>query len=187
LIGKEILKHKTKKELEEMNFIKTFFITLAIYLGLNAVFIVVSIIVSTAFPLDDIYFVISALFSPIIITPGSTFMIAITLTTAFDMLVFLSFLAVIVPPLVAVIVGARLGDSGKISFFAWFLTAVISCVVYLLLLILGQGASPILGIAWASFEFLYGFIGAILVVIMAGIVNGIFYGCFSFLFGKAGL
>jgi len=170
-----------------MNFIKTFFITLAIYLGLNAVFLVVSIIISPAFPLDDIYFVISTLFSPIITTPASTFMIAITLTTGFDSVVFLSFLAVIVPPLVALIVGARLGDSGKISFLAWFLTAVISCIVYLLLIILGQDASPILGIAWASFEFFYGFIGAILFVIIAGVVNGIFYGCFSFLFSKGGL
>ncbi len=170
-----------------MNFLKTLLVTLAIYLGLNAVFLVVSIIISPTFPLDDIYFIISALFSPIISTPGSSFMIAISLTAAFDLVVFLSFLAVIVPPLVAVIVGARIGDSGKISFFAWFLTAVISCVVYLLLLILGQGASPILGIAWASFEFLYGFIGAILFVVIAGVVNGIFYGSFSFLFSKGGL
>ena len=103
------------------------------------------------------------------------------------MLVFLSFLAVLVPPLVAVIVGARLGDTGKISFLSWFLTAVITCVVYLLLLIIGQDVSLILGIAWAAFEFAYGFIGAILYVIIAGVVNGIFYGCFSFLFGKAGL
>jgi len=114
-------------------------------------------------------------------------MIAITLTAGFDLVVFLSFLAVIIPPLVAVIVGARLGDSGKISFLAWFLTAVISCIVYLLLIILGQDASPILGITWASFEFFYGFIGAILFVIIAGVVNGIFYGCFSFLFSKGGL
>jgi len=170
-----------------MNFIKTFFITLAIYLGLNAVFLVVAIFISPAFPIDDIFFTISALFSPIINTPGSTFIVAISLITVFDLVVVLSFLAVIVPPLVAVIVSARLGDSGKISFLAWFLTAVISCVVYILLLILGQDASLILGIAWAAFEYVYGFIGAILYVIIAGVVNGIFYGCFSFLFSKGGL
>lgn len=170
-----------------MNFIKTFFITLAIYLGLNAVFLVVAIFISPAFPIDDIFFIVSALFSPIINTPGSTFIVAISLITVFDLVVVLSFLAVIVPPLVAVIVSARLGDSGKISFLAWFLTAVISCVVYILLLILGQDASLILGIAWAAFEYVYGFIGAILYVIIAGVVNGIFYGCFSFLFSKGGL
>ena len=115
-------------------------------------------------------------------TPGTTFMIAIALITLFDLLAFLAFLTLIVPPLVAVIVGARLGDTGKISFLAWFLTAVISCVVYLMLLILG--VSPLLGTVWASFIFLFGFIGAILYVIIVGVVNGIFYGCFAFLFSK---
>ena len=111
-------------------------------------------------------------------------MAAIALITTFNLVVFLSFLVLIVPPLVAVIVGARLGDTGKISFLSWLLTAVISSVVYLLLLILNQGASPYLGVVWASFIFLFGFIGAILYVIIGGVVNGIFYGCFSFLFSK---
>lgn len=170
-----------------MNFFKTFLITLVIYIGLNAVFLVVSIFISPAFPLSDIYFVVSTLFSPIISTPGVSFMVVIALITTFNLVVFLSFLVLIVPPLVAVIVGARLGDTGKISFLSWFLTAVISSVVYLLLLILNQGASPYLGIVWASFISLFGFIGAILYIIIGGVVNGIFYGCFSFLFGKGGL
>lgn len=170
-----------------MNFIKTFFITLAIYIGLNAVFLVVSIFISTTFPLDDIFFVVSTLFSPIMSTPGVTFTVAITLIAAFDLLTFLSFLALIVPPLVAVIIGARLGDNGKISFLSWFLTAVISCVVYLLLLILGQDASTLLGLTWAAIELFFGFIGAIVYIIIAGVVNGIFYGCFSYLFSKGGL
>ncbi|MBY9016865.1 MAG: hypothetical protein KGD68_14340 [Candidatus Lokiarchaeota archaeon] len=170
-----------------MNFIKTFLITLAIYIGLNAVFLAVSIFISTSFPLDDIFFVVSTLFSPIMSTPGTSFMVAIGLIAAFDLLVFLSFLALIVPPLVAVIVGARLGETGKISFLSWFLTAVISCVVYLLLLILGQDASTLLGNTWAGLQLLFGFIGAILYMIIAGVVNGIFYGCFSYLFSKGSL
>ena len=110
----------------------------------------------------------------------------ITLIVAFDLTAFLSFLALIVPPLVAVIVGARLGDNGKISFFSWFLTSVISCVVYLLLLILG--VSPLLVIVWTALQLMYGgFIGGIIFVIIAGVVNGVFYGCFSFLFGKGGI
>ncbi len=168
-----------------MNFIKTFFITLAIYILLNTVFLVVSIFISPGFPLSDIFFVVSALFSPIISTPGITLMGVITLIAAFDLVEFLSFLSLLVPPLGAVIVGARLGDNGKISFFSWFLTAVISCVVYLLLLILG--VSPLLVTVWAGLQLLFGgFIGAILYVIIGGVVNGIFYGCFSFLFKKGG-
>ena len=110
----------------------------------------------------------------------------ITLIAAFDLVAFLSFLSLIVPPLGAVIVGARLGDNGKISFLSWFLTSVISCVVYLLLLILG--VSPLLITVWAAFQSLPGgIIGAILYVIIGGVVNGVFYGCFSFLFSKGGL
>jgi len=169
-----------------MNFIKTFFITLAIYLGLNAVFLVVAIFITPApgFPLDDILFVVSTLFSPIINPPGMTFMSPILPGPAFSLVLLLSFLALIIPPIVAAIIGARLGDSGKISFLAWFLTAVISSVVYLLILILGQDASPYLGGDWAIFELAFGLIGAILYIMIPGIVNGFFYGCFSFLFSK---
>ena len=170
-----------------MNFIKTFFITLAIYIGLNAVFLVVSIFISPAFPIGDIFFIISALFSPIINSPGTTLIAAMALITAFNLLLLLSILTLIIPPLVAVIVGARLGDTGKISFLSWFLIAIIFSVVYLLLAILGQGASPSLGVVWIFYETQFGFIGAILYMIIAGVVNGIFYGCFSFLFSKGGL
>ena len=95
-----------------------------------------------------------------------------------------SILVVIVPPFVAVIVGARLGDSGKISFLSWFLTAVISSVTFLLILILGQFTPSILGGLWASYVSWYGLVGAILAIIIPGVVNGFFYGCFSFLFSK---
>jgi hypothetical protein len=168
-----------------MNFIKTFLLTLVIYIGLNAVFLVVSIFISPGFPLSDIFFVISTLFSPIVNTPGTTFMIAGALITSFNLVAFLSFLALFVPPLVTVIIGARLGDTGKISFLSWLGTAMLSCIVYYLFLILG--ASPLLGATWVSLQFLYGIIGATLYVVIGGIVNAFFYGCFSFLFGKKGL
>ena len=168
------------------NFIKTFFITLAIYIGFNAVFLVVSIFISPGFPLSDILFVISTLFSPIVTTPGTTFMAAGALLTTFNLVAFLSFLALLVPPLVTVIISARLGDTGKKSFLSWLGTAVLSCIVYYLLLILGQGTSPLLGATWVSLQLLYGFIGTALYVVIGGIVNAFFYGCFSFLFGKSG-
>ena len=93
----------------------------------------------------------------------------------------LSILVVIIPPLVAAIVGARLGDSGKISFLAWFLTAVISSVVYLLLVFFAPGISPTIGMLWLSLMGMFGLFGTILFFIIPGIVNGFFYGCFSFL------
>jgi len=93
-------------------------------------------------------------------------------------------LAITIPPLVAVIIGARIGDSGKISFLSWFLTAVLSSIVYFLLVFFGQDASLNLLSLWISFEFIYGYIGAILYMIIGGVIIGFFYGCFSFLFSK---
>ncbi|MFX0075450.1 MAG: hypothetical protein ACFE96_08410 [Candidatus Hermodarchaeota archaeon] len=167
-----------------MNFIKTFLITLVFYFGLNALFLVVVIFLSPTFPIDDVFFVVSTLFSPVASYPGDAFMSIAMLATAFDLIDFMSILALIVPPLVAVVFGALLGDSSKISFFSWFLTAVISSIVYILLLIFGQDASIILTSIWASIETIYGLIGAILYIVFAGVVNGFFYGCISFLVSK---
>ena len=168
-----------------MNFIKCFLVTLVIYIGLNAVFLAVSYFLSP-YPLTDIPLLIASLFSPIVATPGVTLLSIVALIAGFSLPLLLTFLALIVPPLVAVIVGARLGETGKISFLSWFLTAVISAVVYLVLLILGL--SPGLAAIWAALQLVWGgFIGAILFVVVGGLVNGIFYGCFSFLLGKGGI
>ena len=169
----------------QINLIKTFLITLAIYLGLNAIFLVITIFLVPALPLDDIYYVISTLFAPIITTPDIALRGFGFLHLAPDILIaLLSILIIIVPPFVAVIVGARLGDSGKISFLSWFLTAIISCVVYLLLIIFAPGVSPTLGSMWPSLVSIYQLFGAILYFIVPGIINAFFYGCFSFLFSK---
>lgn len=139
-------------------------------------------------PLDDILFLVSTLFSQIIQTPDTALRGFGTLHLAPDLLMMfsglLSILITIVPPLVAVIVGARLGDSGRISFFAWFLTSVISSVVFLLLVIFSPGVSPALGGIWLSLILSYELFGAILYFIVPGIVNGFFYGCISFLICK---
>jgi len=170
-----------------MNLIKTFIITFATYIGLNAVFLVVSILISPVFPLSDILFVVSTLFSPIVNTPGTALMAAISLINLFDLLTLLSLLALIVPPLVAVIIGARLGDTRKISFVSWLGTAAISFLVYYLLLLFSPFVSPTLDAAWVSLRLFYGFFGSALYVIIGGLINAFFYGCFSFLFGKGGL
>jgi len=158
-----------------MNFLKTFLITIVTYIGLNAVFLLVSIF-SPTFPLSDISFVISTLFSQIIVTPGAALLGVAALIFAFDLSGLIVILWLLIPPLGAVILGARLGDSGKISFLSWFLTCVISCVVYLLLLMLN--VSPLL---------IYLGVPTIVLVIIGGIVNWICYGCFSYILSKGSL
>ena len=167
------------------NFIKTFLVTLAIYLGLNAVFVVISAFLFPGIPLDDILFLVSTLFSSIIQTPESALIGFGTLHLAPDLMMMFadlfSILIIIVPPLVAAIVGARLGDSGKVAFLAWFLTSIISCVVFLLLAFFAPGISPTLGTLWPSVVLTFGIFGAILFFVVPGLVNGFFYGCISFL------
>lgn len=172
-----------------MNFIKTFLITLVIYLGLNTVFMLVMMFTFPAFPMDDIIFIISLIFAPIFATPGTAWLSAIlqfTITTDIltDVLTFLGF---IIPPLVAVIIGARLADNNKLSFGSWFLTAIISCVVYAILIFVGHSTSSSLALVWGMLILVFGEIGAIVTIILGGVINGIFYGCFSFLFTKEGL
>ncbi|MHA2288743.1 MAG: hypothetical protein ACXABG_08140 [Promethearchaeota archaeon] len=136
----------------------------------------------TPFPLDDILLIVSTLFSPIVNTPDTALLGFGTLHLAPDLLMaLLSLLAIIIPPLIAAIVAGRLGDSSKVSFLAWFLTAVISSVVFLLLAFFAPGVSLTLGTLWPSLVLLYGVFGTILYFIVPAIVNGFFYGCIAFL------
>lgn len=149
---------------------------------------VIAAFLAPGFPLSDIYFIVSTLFAPIGNTPDIALRGLGVLHLAPDLfamfVAILTILTIIIPPLIAAIVGARLGDSGKISFLAWFLTAVISSVVYLLLVIFAPGISPTIGSLWPSLILIYELFGAILYFIVPGIVNGFFYGCISFLASK---
>jgi hypothetical protein len=97
------------------------------------------------------------------------------------------FLGLILPPLIAVIVASFLGDSNKTTFGAWLTTALLSAVVYAILLGIGQLSSLSLLIDWFGKVAIYGELGTILVIFVAGIVNGFFYGCVAFIITKAGL
>jgi hypothetical protein len=93
----------------------------------------------------------------------------------------------VIPPLVTVIVASFLGDNNKTVFGAWLLTALITCVVYSILLGVGQLTSAYLAIDWFGKVATYGEIGTILVVFTAGIANGLFYGCVAYIITKEGL
>ena len=170
------------------NFIKTFLITLAIYLGLNAVVVVITAFVAPTFPLNDIYLIITSIFQQITYTPDIALLGFGTLHLTPDifemLLTLLSLLLIILPPLIAAIVGARLGDSGKVAFLAWFLTSIITSIVFLVLIFLAPGISPTIGGYWGTLVSSFGLFGAILYIIVPGIINGFFYGCISFLASK---
>ncbi len=170
-----------------MNFLKTFIVSLAIYLGLNTLLTLIAVFTAG---ITDIMLIITMIFAPIITFPGaawSTEGIVPLLTSADFFTDFMLFLGLIIPPLVTVIVASRLGDNNKTVFGAWLLTALITCVVYSILLGTGQLVSPYLAVDWFGKVAAYGELGTIWVVFKAGIANGLFYGCVTYLITKEGL
>ncbi len=173
-----------------MNFLKTFLISLAIYLGLNTVFTLVAVFTVVGFPTTDIMLIITMIFAPIFTFPGAAWSTEgiIPLLTSTDFFTdFMLFLGLVIPPLVTVIVASFLGDNNKTVFGAWLLTALITCVVYSILLGIGQLSSAYLAIDWFGKVASYGELGTILVVFTAGIANGLFYGCVAYIITKEGL
>ena len=173
-----------------MNFLKTFIISLAIYLGLNTVFTLVAVFTVVGFPTTDIMLIITMIFAPIFTFPGAAWSTEgiIPLLTSTDFFTdFMLFLGLVIPPLVTVIVASFLGDNSKTVFGAWLLTALITCVVYSILLGIGQLTSAYLAIDWFGKVASYGELGTILVVFTAGIANGLFYGCVAYIITKEGL
>ncbi len=171
-----------------LNLLKTFIISLVIYTGLNTVFTLIAMFTVPGFHIN-IMVITNMIFAPIFTFPGaawSTNGILPLFTSTEFFIDFMVFLNLIVPPLVTVIVASFLGDSKKIVFRAWILTALITCVGYALLLGIGPLLSPNIANVWAAKVAIYGELGTILVVIIAGIANGLFYGGVAFIITKKG-
>jgi hypothetical protein len=167
-----------------MNFLKTFLVTLAVYLGLNALFVLIAVFTVSGFPAADALYIVAAIFAPISVFPGVAWTSSgiVGLITATDVVsVLVTFLGLIIPPIVALILGARLGDNNQTGFGAWFTTALVACGVYAILIGIGQGASIYLTLAWVDLILIYGELGSILAIFIGGIANGFFYGCISLL------
>jgi len=140
----------------------------------------------------DINFMIftNMTFAPISTFPGAAWSTngIVPLLTSTDFFTdFMLFLNLIVPPLVTVIVASFLGDRNKTVFRAWILTALITCIGYALLLGIGPLFSFNIANVWAAKVASYGELGTILVVIIAGIANGLFYGGVAYIITKESL
>lgn len=161
-----------------MNFIKTFLITFLTYLVLNLVFVLIAVFTIPDFPTSDILYIITLIFAPIFVFPSEAWAGGLaTLITTTDIVADLfTFFAAIIPPLVAIILAAKLGEERDTGFNAWFITSLIFCVVFAILFGIGQLSSSFLALEWFSYTTIYGEIGTILAIFLAGIINGFFYG-----------
>jgi len=163
---------------KSMNFLKTFLISLAIYLGLNAVFMLISMFLSPSFPSGDILYIIASIFLPIGVVPSKAWLdsgIIAFLSSTDYLTTTLVFLGAVVPPLASSIVAARLGDSLNISLRAWLLTAILSTFGFVIFIGIGQSYSPSLIILFSSYVSDYGYTGAYISIFIIGILNAIFY------------
>jgi hypothetical protein len=172
-----------------MNFLKTFLITLIVYLGLNTVFVLISMFTVPGYPMSDALYVTAAVFAPIINYPGQAWIdlgiVNLVNTTELTILSdTLLFLSVIIPPVVATILAARIGENVNTGFGAWFTTALVSCGIFVFLIGIGQLSSPYLYLQWLNYTLLYGNLGAVFAVLLAGLINGLFYGGIALLLSK---
>ena len=161
-----------------------------LYLVLNTVFVLVAVFTVPGFPTTDIMYIIALIFAPIFASPSEAWITngVVGLINSADLMTDLMvFLGLIIPPLVTIIVVAFIADNPKVSFGAWLGTALISCVVYSLLLGLGQGMSSYHAITWFSQTVLYGELGTIIAIFFVGIINSLFYGAIAFIIAREGL
>ena len=170
-----------------MNFLKTFIISLVIYLGLNTVFMLIAMFTVTGYPAADVWYLVCAVFAPIATFPGAAWVEVgiVPLLNSTNLVVDLMyFLSLVVPPIVTLIVAAFLGDNNFTGFGAWFLTAFLSTALYSIFLGVGQTSSENLYLLWNVMLISYGALGGIINIMMAGVVNGFFYGCICILITK---
>jgi hypothetical protein len=168
----------------KIGFGKALGFSLLAFIGLNFLFIIIAQTVGgdlntlfsaissepliTIVVLFDPLMIISGVFLPHM--PGSVInlMYAQISLGSFDALLIQS-IGSIVSPFVAALVAGRTGDGKGGSFGGWMLTALISSAALSVYAFI-QFLDPIM---------------LIISLILTGVVNGIFYGCFALLFSKS--
>ena len=167
-----------------MSFIRAFLISLVVFIALNFVFSLISLVIlygGDTFteienqPLE----IINMLFGSILYSPGTLgTSIAKTsineaLETAEVTAIMIRYIGMFVAPIIAAILAGRFGDSKVNSFGGWFLAAIITMVVWIILFFIENDyTTSILPELISSLE------DEILLssIIIAGAVNGVFYG-----------
>ncbi len=170
-----------------MNFIKTFLLSLVIYLGLNLVFALIIVYSSPLATVPDAaVLIISLMFGPITTSPAVAWVDqgVISLIQTTDPLIdTVMFLYYIVPPILTVIISGLIADSTTIAFLSWLLIALICIVVYVIIIgVVGSDpTSTLYFLVYVNLWFLYGPTDLYIAIILFGLLNIFLYGCVSFL------
>lgn len=134
-------------------------------------------------------YIISLIFAPIFVLPGQAWITdgVVGLIASADLTSIMTFLGLVIPPLLTAIIAAAISDNPRIAFGSWLTTALVSCAVYSMLLGLGKSMSTYLELAWFTQIPIYGELGTILAIFLAGIINGLLYGSIAFMVSKEGI
>jgi hypothetical protein len=158
--------------------------SLLAFIGLNFLFIIIANTISGDLNLlfsaisSDPLIIIVVLFDPLIVVSGFfiPYMPGTVIASIYGQISLGSFDALliqsigsIVSPFIAALVAGRTGDGKGGSFGGWMITALISSTALSVYAFI-QFADPIT---------------LVIGIILSGVVNGIFYGCFALLFSKA--
>lgn len=178
-----------------MGFGKAFFISLIVYISLNFAFTLLFYVMLGGLDvfinsLSDLSFLGFALFGSIIFTPTLNVIMLtffIPLGTAGQgeagnivLALTILFIGYFITQFVSSFIAGRLSESRGKAFGAWFLTAVVCGLLLLLFTISGNYATTatLSGSAiffGSSLEFL------LLLILLASLINGIFFGCIALL------
>ncbi len=155
------------------------------FIGLNFLFVIIAETISGNLNLlfSDIssnpLIILLICFGPVVSMPGSVFSsiyAQISLGTIGPMLI--QSIGFIVSPFVASLIAGRTGENKGGSFGGWMITAMISAVALGVLVFISPATLTYYGIPIADPS------GVLILFLMSGAVNGVFYGCFSLLFTK---
>ena len=154
-------------------------------IGLNFLFVIIAETISGNLNLlfsdisSDPLIILLIFFGPLISMPGSVFgsiYVQISLGMIGPMLI--QSIGFIVSPFVASLIAGRMGENKGGSFGGWMLVSMISAVVLGILAFISSATLLYYGIPVADPSL------TLILFLMSGAVNGVFYGCFSLLFTK---
>ena len=159
---------------------------------MNTLFALITAFTTPGFPTDDIIYITSLIFSPTTIFPseawGTSGILPLINGSPTDFTAnFIVFLGLVVPPIGALIFASLLADKPKEAFGAIIISILLACTIYTILFGIGQGMSAVIAQMWADQTVLYGNLGTLIMILLGGIVNGLFYGAIGMFATKEGL
>ena len=178
-----------------MSFAKAYFISLIVYIVLNLAFTLIFYMLMGASELffagfTNFSFIGFALFGSIIFTPTlNVFMLTILVAMGsampaqagnYVLAITILFIGYFITQIVSSFVAGRNSESRGGAFGAWLLTSFTCGILLLLFMISGEYAS--VGLLTSSAIFFGGTLNfLILIILLACLINGIFYGCIALL------